>query len=66
MKDATPTLTERIPINPIHWDTPLQVELLPYLRFMRSINRQLRELVMRYSPARPTEIRNSRRFRSMY
>jgi hypothetical protein len=66
MKDATPTLMQRITIHPIHWDTPLRVELLPYLRYTRSINRQLRELVSRYSPARSPGIRNSGRFRSLY
>jgi hypothetical protein len=49
MKDAPPILQQRISISAIHWDIPLRVTLLPYLRFTRSINRQLRELVAQYS-----------------
>jgi hypothetical protein len=63
MKDATPILQQRISISPIHWDIPLRVTLLPYLRFTRSINRQLREFVLRYSPAPSKAAENFRRSR---
>ncbi|MBN2579893.1 MAG: hypothetical protein JXB10_12970 [Pirellulales bacterium] len=65
MKDVSPNLLQQITINPIHWNTPLRVALLPYLQFTRSINRQLRELEARYCPASPIVQPNSRRFRSL-
>jgi hypothetical protein len=64
MKNIAPIPLQRITIHPIHWDIPLKVELLPYLRFTRSMNRQLREMMIRNSPIPPTSLTNSRRFRS--
>ncbi len=51
MNGVTPNLLRRLQIGPEHWDVPVHVAWKPYLEFTRSINRQLRELVDRYTPA---------------
>jgi hypothetical protein len=45
MSNQNLTVGQRMAIGRDHWDVPVRVALLPYLRFSRRLDGQLRRLV---------------------
>jgi hypothetical protein len=51
------SIEQRVLIGRDHWDVPVRVELMAYLRFNRRMDSQLRRLVARWAYTAPPRAR---------
>lgn len=49
MKGHKLDLARNVPITRRHWDVPIRVRVLPYVRFISRLDEQLRDLVARWA-----------------